>query len=104
VVRYISQRVAVMYLGRIVEIASREEIYHTPLHPYTQGLLKAIPQPDPRQRGITSPLSGELPDSPSLSGGCPSYARCPKAQPMCRQQGPTLKEVSSGHYVACLSL
>ncbi|MBW2039894.1 MAG: ATP-binding cassette domain-containing protein [Deltaproteobacteria bacterium] len=101
VVRYISQRVAVMYLGRIVELASQEEIYQAPLHPYTQGLLKAIPQPEPIQRGITSPLSGDLPSLLTPPLGCPFHTRCPQVQQMCRQQGPALEEVSSGHYVAC---
>jgi oligopeptide transport system ATP-binding protein len=101
VVGYISQRVAVMYLGRIVELASREEIYQRPLHPYTQVLLKAIPQPDPSRRGITSPLAGELTSHFSPSRGCPFAARCPQARKACRRQSPALTEVSAGHYVAC---
>jgi len=101
VVRYISQRVAVMYLGRIVELASREEIYRQALHPYTQVLLKAIPQPDPSRRGIASPLSGELPGIVSPPAGCPFEARCPQVSKQCRRQNPPLTEVSPGHYVAC---
>jgi oligopeptide/dipeptide ABC transporter ATP-binding protein len=104
VVGYISQRVAVMYLGRIVELASREEIYQRPLHPYTQVLLKAIPQPDPNRRGITSPLSGELASLFAPPEGCPFEARCPQAQEACRRQNPALTEVSAGHYVACFKV
>jgi oligopeptide transport system ATP-binding protein len=104
VVGYISQRVAVMYLGRIVELASREEIYQRPLHPYTQVLLKAIPQPDPNRRGIQSPLSGELTSLFSPPGGCPFEARCPQAREACRRQDPALTEVSTGHYVACFEV
>jgi oligopeptide transport system ATP-binding protein len=104
VVGYISQRVAVMYLGRIVELASREEIYQRPLHPYTQVLLKAIPQPDPNRRGITSPLSGELTSLFAPPGGCPFEARCPRAREACRRQNPALTEVSAGHYVACFKV
>jgi oligopeptide transport system ATP-binding protein len=104
VVHYISQRVAVMYLGRIVELASRAEIYEHPLHPYTQTLLKAIPQPDPTRRKITSPPAGELPSLFSLPRGCPFVSRCPRALRQCRQQRPTLTEVSPGHSVACLEV
>ena len=101
VVGYISKRVAVMYLGRIVELASREEIYQRPLHPYTQVLLKAIPQPDPSRRGITSPLAGELTGHFSPPVGCPFAPRCPQARKACRRQNPALTEVSAGHSVAC---
>jgi oligopeptide/dipeptide ABC transporter ATP-binding protein len=104
VVGHISQRVAVMYLGRIVELASREEIYRRPLHPYTQVLLKAIPQPDPSRRRITSPLGGELTSLFSPPVGCPFEARCPKAREACRGQRPVLAEVSSGHFVACFKV
>jgi oligopeptide transport system ATP-binding protein len=104
VVAHISQRVAVMYLGRIVELASREEIYQHPLHPYTQVLLKAIPQPDPNRRGIQSPPSGELTRLFSPPVGCPFEARCPRAQEACHQQDPPLTEVSGGHYVACFKV
>ena len=104
VVHYISQRVAVMYLGRIVELASREEIYKNPLHPYTQILLKAIPQPDPNLRGSSSPLSGELPSLFALPRGCPFAPRCPRAEKQCRRQHPLLTEVAPGHSVACLEV
>jgi peptide/nickel transport system ATP-binding protein len=96
--------VAVMYLGRIVELASREEIYKNPLHPYTQILLKAIPQLDPNRRGSSSPLSGELPSLFALPHGCPFAPRCPRAKKQCRRQHPLLTEVAPGHSVACLAV
>jgi oligopeptide/dipeptide ABC transporter ATP-binding protein len=101
VVGFISQRVAVMYLGRIVELASREEIYQRPLHPYTQVLLKAIPQPDPDRRRMTPPPAGELTGLFSPSDGCPFAARCPQVQEACHEERPALTEVSAGHFVAC---
>jgi oligopeptide transport system ATP-binding protein len=104
VVSYMSQRVAVMYLGRIVELASRQEIYRHPLHPYTQILLKAIPQPDPSQRGITLPPAGELPSLFSPIPGCPFSSRCPQLSKRCRQERPALREISSGHSVACFKV
>ena len=104
VVRHISQRVAVMYLGRIVELAPRDEIYQRPFHPYTQILLKAIPQPDPSRHNITSPLAGELNSLSSPPGGCPFAPRCPQARKACRGQRPGLTEVSSGHFVACVKV
>jgi peptide/nickel transport system ATP-binding protein len=104
VVGYISQRVAVMYLGRIVELAPRQEIYQHPLHPYTQTLLKAIPQPDPSQRGIVSPPTGELPSLFSPIPGCPFSSRCPQLSKRCRQERPALREISSGHSVACFDV
>jgi len=104
VVGYISQRVAVMYLGRIVELASREEIYQRPLHPYTQILLKSIPQPDPSRRGIAPPPSGELPSLFSPPLGCPFAARCPHVSKQCNRQSPVLTEVCPGHSVACFEV
>lgn len=104
VVGHISQRVAVMYLGRIVELASCEEIYRRPLHPYTQILLKAIPQPDPSRRRITSSPGGELTSLFSPPAGCPFEARCSKARKACRRQRPVLAEVSSAHFVACFKV
>ena len=104
VVRYISQRVAVMYLGKIVELAPRKEIYQQPLHPYTQVLLKAIPQPDPSRREIVSPLSGELPSLFSPPRGCTFAARCPHVSETCSRQRPGLTEVSPGHAVACFEV
>jgi oligopeptide transport system ATP-binding protein len=104
VVSYISQRVAVMYLGRIVEVASRDEIYQRPLHPYTQILLKSIPQPDPTRRVGASPTIGEVPSLFFTPEGCPFVVRCPQARKDCRRQAPPLTEVSTGHFVACLEV
>jgi peptide/nickel transport system ATP-binding protein/oligopeptide transport system ATP-binding protein len=104
VVHHISQRVAVMYFGKIVELASREEIYQRPLHPYTQVLLKAIPQPDPSRRGAVTPLAGELPSLFSPPAGCPFESRCPHVSKQCRRQSPALTEVSPGHSVACFKV
>jgi oligopeptide/dipeptide ABC transporter ATP-binding protein len=104
VVHHISQRVAVMYLGKIMELASREEIYQHPLHPYTRILLKAIPQPDPSSRGSASLPAGEPPSLFSPPVGCAFASRCPQRSKQCRRQGPTLIEVSPGHSVACLEV
>jgi oligopeptide transport system ATP-binding protein len=104
VVSYISQRVAVMYVGRIVELASRQEIYRHPLHPYTQILLKAIPQPDPSKREIISPPTGELPSLFSPIPGCPFSSRCPRQSKRCRQERPALREIASRHSVACFDV
>lgn len=101
-VRYISQKVAVMYLGRIVELAETEELYTKPLHPYTKALLSSIPIPDPdieknKQRII---LQGELPNPINPPTGCPFHTRCPHAQEICSEQIPPLKQINN-HYVAC---
>jgi oligopeptide/dipeptide ABC transporter ATP-binding protein len=103
VVRHMSDRVAVMYLGRIVELADRDEIYERPLHPYTEALLSAVPVPDPvvetqRQR---IRLEGELPSPTAKITGCPFRTRCPKAFDRCVSEAPLLKEHRPGHYAAC---
>ena len=103
VVRYISDRIAVMYLGKIVELADRDEFYHHPLHPYTQALLSAVPIPDPevemkRKRII---LSGDVPSSLNLPEGCRFHTRCWKKLSICEHQEPIFKEVENGHFVAC---
>lgn len=102
-VKYISHRVAVMYLGHLVELAPAEELYHSPLHPYTKALLSAIPIPDPkversRHRIL---LKGEIPSPLSKCPGCPFATRCPVAKEECHHVLPAWKEVSSGHYAAC---
>jgi oligopeptide/dipeptide ABC transporter ATP-binding protein len=104
VVQHISDRVAVMYLGRIVEIAGSEELYANPLHPYTQALLSAIPVPDPRldksrQRII---LRGEVPSPANPPAGCHFHPRCGLAIPECSKTRPDLREVSDGHQAACI--
>ncbi len=103
VVEYISHRVAVMYLGRIVESASSAELYHRPLHPYTQALLSAVPIPDPvieRQRRRII-LSGDVPSPDTERAGCYFYDRCPVRMDKCRNHVPSLKDVDAGHQVAC---
>ena len=102
-VKYISDRVAVMYLGSIVEIAPADELYRNPRHPYTQALLSAIPIPDPqleRQRKRLI-LKGEIPSALTPPKGCPFASRCPHATEHCQKEVPKFKEISPGHRVAC---
>ena len=100
-VQYISHRIAVMYLGRVVEIADNRALYDNPLHPYTKALISAIPIPVPgAKRGIQR-LSGEIPSPIFPPSGCVFRTRCPYAKDQCAQQVPELREVSAGHFVAC---
>jgi oligopeptide transport system ATP-binding protein len=103
VVRHISDRIAVMYLGKIMELADRDELYANPMHPYTQALLSAVPIPDPvveekRKRII---LEGDVPSPANPPKGCNFCTRCPKVMDVCREQEPVFKEYGSGHYTAC---
>ena len=103
VVRHISDRIAVMYLGKMVELADANEIYDHPLHPYSKSLLSAVPVPDPKiaranQRIV---LSGDIPSPLNAPSGCPFRTRCPYACDKCAESMPDFQEVSAGHFVAC---
>ena len=101
VIRHISDRVAVMYLGSIVELAPKAELYAHPLHPYTRGLLSAIPIPDVHRVRLDEIPEGEIPDSYHQPAGCKYHNRCPLAQDVCRRERPALREACDGHFVAC---
>jgi oligopeptide/dipeptide ABC transporter ATP-binding protein len=101
VVEHISHRVAVMYLGRIVELADTESIFTRPQHPYTVALLSAVPVPDPRSARKRVILSGDVPSPVNPPAGCRFHTRCPLAEARCRVDVPAMKEVAPGHFAAC---
>lgn len=103
VVRHISTRIAVMYLGRIVELSDRVSIYRNPLHPYTRALLSAVPIPNPRleRQRSHSNVKGEIPSPLSPPSGCHFHPRCPDAMPICPKESPRLKEIDAGRFTSC---
>lgn len=101
VVRYISHRVAVMYLGQLVELGTTDELFSAPKHPYTEALLSAIPNPDPDTRSPRISLRGDPPDPTRTSAGCPFADRCAHARDICTKTPPHWQEINPGHHVAC---
>jgi peptide/nickel transport system ATP-binding protein len=102
VVKHISDRVAVMYLGKIVELTSAQRLYEAPLHPYSQALISAIPVADPRKRKARQVLQGDVPSAINRPQGCHFSSRCPKVMDRCKEQAPQLKALANeAHLIAC---
>ncbi|MCP4642509.1 MAG: ABC transporter ATP-binding protein, partial [bacterium] len=101
VVRHISDRVAVMYVGKLVELTEVDRLFAHPKHPYTEALMSAVPVADPEQKWARKPLRGEVADPSNPPSGCLFHPRCPYAQDRCRQEGPELREIEPGHFVRC---
>lgn len=101
VVEMISDRIAVMYLGFILELADKDKLFARPSHPYTQALISAVPIPDPEQKPERIFLQGEIPSALNLPQGCPFASRCPKCMDRCKQEKPVLQEIEPGHALAC---
>jgi oligopeptide transport system ATP-binding protein len=102
VMRHVSHRIAVMYLGRIVELTDKRTLFSQPLHPYTEALLSAAPVPDPAKKSRRVAVRGEVPSAEQPPSGCHFHPRCPYVLPACRTTDPPLIEVAPGHHVACL--
>jgi len=101
VVRHVSDRIGVMYLGKLMEVADTQELFNNPLHPYTQALLSAIPIPDPDVKKERIILQGDIPSPINPPSGCPFRTRCMYAKPICAEKTPPLVDIGGGHYVAC---
>lgn len=101
VVEHISHRVAVMYLGRFVEMGTKEDIFNNPLHPYTKALLESAPVPDPAAVKEKKPIEGEIPSNINLPAGCPFHPRCPIKKEVCEKEAPKLMEIEPNHFAAC---
>jgi len=101
VVEHISDRIAVMYLGRFVELATDQELYHNPLHPYSQALLSAVPVPDPEVRKKSILLEGDVPSPLNPPSGCTFHTRCPERKEICTHETPVFRDLGGAHWVAC---
>lgn len=101
VVKFISDRVAVMYLGRVVELAPTRELFAKPLHPYTQALMSAVPVPNPGQKEQRIVLTGDVPNPETPPSGCAFHPRCPYAMDRCKSEAPALRALDTGHQVSC---
>ncbi|MCA0452445.1 MAG: dipeptide ABC transporter ATP-binding protein [Chloroflexi bacterium] len=101
VVEHVSDLVAVMYVGRVVEIAPTNQLYQKPQHPYTEALLSSIPKPDPTRKKQRIPITGEIPNPANPPSGCHFHPRCPYAQEVCKRETPLLREVKPGQFSAC---
>ena len=100
-VKHISHRIGVMYLGSMVELANKKDLYLDPIHPYTRALLSAIPVPDPQKKKEMMAIIGEIPSNVDTPAGCKFHTRCPHAKDVCRHDEPVYREVKPEHYVAC---